>query len=377
MSRARETAKVLSAQSATGNINLSGLVTATSYTGSGVGLTGLPAGQLTGALPAIDGSALTGISAGSTVADDTSTDETFFPVFTQTTSGTISASKVSTTNLTFNPATPTLQIGTGSTINGSGTVSFAGTVYAEDLVLPLKIDGFSPIDGATNVQSDTTIEVIFNNPIGLGTTGFIRIQDNGGEVETFSIGSSLVSITNANRSLTINPSQSLPKGLPPSSNVITTVVESDYISTPGFTGINTTGGMATYTFTMADTAIGEAYGGGYLVCASGGTQWIVAPIETESGQSWGNRCQSTTDAEAQAACGDWFHPSLSQLQNPGRTCRTHWDAYSTDYYWSDTQNSNRFAWKYQINNGTTAPYNTPFQNLGNGACVRAFRTISY
>ena len=44
-------------------LTVGGSVTATSYSGSGAGLTGLPAGQLTGALPALDGSALTGVTA--------------------------------------------------------------------------------------------------------------------------------------------------------------------------------------------------------------------------------------------------------------------------------------------------------------------------
>ena len=43
-------------------INASGIVTATTFSGSGASLTNLPAGQLTGALPAIDGSNLTGIT---------------------------------------------------------------------------------------------------------------------------------------------------------------------------------------------------------------------------------------------------------------------------------------------------------------------------
>jgi hypothetical protein len=55
-----------------------------------------------------DGSNLTGVSAGSTVADDTSTDETFYPLFTQQTSGTVTASKISTTKLSFNPSSGTL-----------------------------------------------------------------------------------------------------------------------------------------------------------------------------------------------------------------------------------------------------------------------------
>jgi hypothetical protein len=75
-----------------------GVITATAFYGDGSGLTG----------------------AGSTVADDTTTDATFYPVFTQTTTGTITASNVSTTKLTFNPSTGTLNatnVNTTSDIN--------------------------------------------------------------------------------------------------------------------------------------------------------------------------------------------------------------------------------------------------------------------
>jgi hypothetical protein len=41
----------------------SGIITATSFSGSGAGLTNIPSAQLSGALPALDGSALTGITA--------------------------------------------------------------------------------------------------------------------------------------------------------------------------------------------------------------------------------------------------------------------------------------------------------------------------
>lgn len=47
-----------------GGINAVGVVTATTFSGSGANLTNLPAGQLTGALPAIDGSALTNVLSG-------------------------------------------------------------------------------------------------------------------------------------------------------------------------------------------------------------------------------------------------------------------------------------------------------------------------
>ena len=48
----------------TSKLTVVGVVSATSFSGSGAGLTSIPAGQLTGSLPAIDGSALTGIVAG-------------------------------------------------------------------------------------------------------------------------------------------------------------------------------------------------------------------------------------------------------------------------------------------------------------------------
>ena len=64
-------------------INVTGVVTATSFVGNGSGLTG----------------------AGSTVFDDTTTNQEFFPLFTATTSGTITASGISTSKLTYNPST--------------------------------------------------------------------------------------------------------------------------------------------------------------------------------------------------------------------------------------------------------------------------------
>ena len=88
---------------ASDNLDLtsSGIVGVTSVTASGI----ITASAFYG-----DGSNLTGVSAGSTVADDTSTDATYYPVFTQTTSGTITASNVSTTKLTFNPSSGTLNV---------------------------------------------------------------------------------------------------------------------------------------------------------------------------------------------------------------------------------------------------------------------------
>ena len=50
--------------SANGSYITAGIITAASFSGSGANLTSLPSAQLTGALPAIDGSALTGVISG-------------------------------------------------------------------------------------------------------------------------------------------------------------------------------------------------------------------------------------------------------------------------------------------------------------------------
>ena len=71
-----------------GNLTANGNVTATNYYGNGANLTG--------------------ISAGLSVSDDTSTNATRYILFDDATSGTISAINVSSSKLTFNPSTGTL-----------------------------------------------------------------------------------------------------------------------------------------------------------------------------------------------------------------------------------------------------------------------------
>ena len=55
------------APTAPNGMNVTGVCTATTFSGSGASLTSLPSAQLTGALPAISGANLTGISAGGKV----------------------------------------------------------------------------------------------------------------------------------------------------------------------------------------------------------------------------------------------------------------------------------------------------------------------
>lgn len=103
--------------SATGFV-ATGVVTATAFHGninaSNLNTGTIPDGRFPATLPAVDGSNLTNV--GVSVSDDTTTNSTFYPLFTTTTSGTVSSTNVSTTKLSFNPSTGKL---TATAVNSS------------------------------------------------------------------------------------------------------------------------------------------------------------------------------------------------------------------------------------------------------------------
>lgn len=112
------------------NLNVSGVLTATTFVGDGSGLTG----------------------AGSTVSDDVETNATFYPVLTQTTSGTITESKVSTTKLSFNPSSGTLS-----------ATTFSGNATSANYATSAGISTYSTTAGistdATKLQTPRTISL--------------------------------------------------------------------------------------------------------------------------------------------------------------------------------------------------------------------------
>jgi hypothetical protein len=152
------------------NVNISGIVTATAFVGDGSNLTGIatvggeivlgittitelsvsgitslttlevtgtstfgnillnPVGIITAISGIVtyfgDGSGLTG--AGSTVFDDNTTDQEFFPLFTDITTGTITASGISTSKLTYNPFTGTL---TAVDLNATSDINLKENIH--------------------------------------------------------------------------------------------------------------------------------------------------------------------------------------------------------------------------------------------------------
>lgn len=94
-------------------ISVTGVVTASGFvgnlTGTATNLSGTPnlnVGIVTASAFFGNGSGLTG--AGSTVFNDTTTNQEFFPLFTSTTTGTITSSGISTSKLTYNPSSGTV-----------------------------------------------------------------------------------------------------------------------------------------------------------------------------------------------------------------------------------------------------------------------------
>jgi len=113
---------------------------------------------------------------------------------------------------------------------------------------------------------------------------------------------------------------------------------------------------------------------GFLLCKTGGnTAWIVAPRCAEVSRTWYCREDAVTQANNCTGCvGNWFVPTCGQLQNPGYTCRTYWDSFSSTNYWSSTESTAAYACYVCFTIGGAG-----FSTKSTTRCVRAFRCVTY
>ena len=178
----------------TDTLTVGGSVTATSYSGSGVGLTGLPAGQLTGALPALDGSALTGVSAvgsgievkdsgsavGAAATVDFSTGLDVTPVSAGVVTITAAIPGISTTGTSgFSDITSTGIDVTGHTETDSLRVSGISTFDDVKATRVTTGDGFTS-GLKVGVDDDLSIyETSSDVGISYGGTGLLFVRTNG------------------------------------------------------------------------------------------------------------------------------------------------------------------------------------------------------
>jgi hypothetical protein len=117
------------------------------------------------------------------------------------------------------------------------------------------------------------------------------------------------------------------------------------------------------------------YAGGINICYQGsgaGVLWVVSPFSSQVSRTWYCRNDANTRAQAITGCTTWFVPTSSQLQNPGYTCRTLWDSFTSACYWSSTENFAHIACVVNFTNGGAS-----FGNKFDAFCVRAFRCVTY
>lgn len=268
---------------------------------------------------------------------------------------------------------------TGSTgnIQTPGTITGAG--YSVSGV------GFTVFPGAgTSVTPVEIASIILSFPTsvirGTGTVTLRTVSAGGTAFKTYNAATA-PEITVLNNtwavsvaSTTYNSAITAPV-LPPGKQIFL-VIPSTAIN--GFVGLNTTG-ASSYSFNTKDVAnLGDPSGGGFVICKSGGTQWIVSPYSAEVSRSWYNRSDANTRAQQVSGCTAWYVPFGSftalELYNPGWICRQFWDAYSNSIYWSNTEfNANRAGNICFQFNGWGSPHVTKSAIC----CVRAFRCVSY
>jgi hypothetical protein len=115
-----------------------------------VGVTGNinASGNISGSYLLGNGSQLTGISAGAVIADDTTTNSNYYPVFATATSGSLTTATISSTKLTFNPSSGTL---TAVDVNTSSDLALKENVDIIDSAMDL----INSIKGVSFNWSDT------------------------------------------------------------------------------------------------------------------------------------------------------------------------------------------------------------------------------
>ena len=202
---------------------------------------------------------------------------------------------------------------------------------------PITTSSFSPTDGATGQSVSTNIVITFSENISKGSGNItLRAGSASGTIrQTIDVTSGAVSVSGTQA--TINPPSDLQ------------YEEDTYVVVDAGCFRNSDGDVAsgnaiinTYNFTTESDVppLGQSYGGGTLVRCSGGTLFVIAPDSTEVESAWWNRNNAVTCANANAACGDWFVPTMSHWSNPGWQCRTYWYTHSfPGRYWSNNDTS--------------------------------------
>lgn len=239
-----------------------------------------------------------------------------------------------------------------------------GIVTATSLDVSPTVIAFTPSDGATGVARDGNIVIHYNVNVVKNSGNITLRQDSaaGTVLETIDVTSDSVTIFGG--SVTINPSIVFDYD-----TSVYVVVDASCFSNSNGTN---TALINTYNFTVTSLNIGDAHEAGFLICCASNNYWIVAPSNTEVSRTWYVRSEAVTYVNSIIPCNDWFIPTVTQLQNPGYACRTHWDSYNAEGYWSDTQHNNFHGCCVNLADDSRA--RSPKPQI---KCIRTFRCVTY
>jgi hypothetical protein len=269
------------------------------------------------------------------------------------------------------PETTTFVVVDAGAFSGLTTTSINALIDAYSFTTASinTLSSINPANAATNVAISTNITLTFNGPPTRGT-GTIQIRSgstSGTLIESFDAASS-GRISISGNDYTIDPTSNL--GF---STSIHTIIPSTAIT--DYVGLNTSGADA-HSFTTKALGVGDSYEGGFLICMASPLRWVVSPYSAEVSRTWYLRNDANTTAQSVSGCTGWFVPTRAQLQNPGYLCRSFWGpspCYSfPPSYWSSTQHSVNLACTVFFANGNSHNSTKPYTH-----CVRAFRCVTY
>ena len=391
-------------------VNVIGVITATSFVGSGSGLTGVGIGtngnvNTTGNINAgiatftrLDVPPVPITFSPSIGATNVSLDSNIIITFNQqvykgtgnitlrsnsaggTAFSTIGVSSSSVTisggAVTIDPpanigsATTTFVVVDAGAFSGLTTTSINALINTYSFTaITFAFSSINPANAATNVGVGTNVTLTFTAPPTRGT-GTITLRSgstSGSVIETFDAASS-GRISISGNDWILDPTSNL--GF---STSIHTIIPSTAIT--NYVGLNTTG-ADTHSFTTVALNLGDSYEGGFLICKASPLRWVVSPISAEVSRTWHSREDANTTAQSVSGCTGWFVPTCGQLQNPGYCCRSFWGpspCYSSTLYWSSTETNGHAARYVDFTSG-----NTPFSAAKpQTLCVRAFRCVTY
>ena len=267
-----------------------------------------------------------------------------------------------------------MRVGLITFFGSSGNIDTPGIVSVGALDFPPSVVSFSPVDGATSVDTNTNIVITFNQFVekpttGIGTTANITLRNSSG------IGTVLQTIGVTSTSVTINRSVVtivLPSLLPNDTNVYVVIDEGAFVDSFG----GNSPLIDTYDFSIKSLELGDPFEGGFLICCASSVYWIVSPSSAEVSRVWNSRTDSNTLAQQVSGCTGWFIPSVTQLQNPGYCCRTYWDSIGFTNYWSDTSVNAQNACGVSFVTGA-ADNAGGYGNINFARGVRSFRCVTY